>query len=63
MPNYFLISLDQKIFEKFFPIYVYIIGNAGLGPSSWWPCFLTDPYNLNNLSRGSSKDHFVASAS
>ena len=27
------------------------------GPAPWWPCFLKDHNNLNNLGRGSHKEH------
>ena len=44
---------DKKIFLGF--LYRYI-GKISSAP--WWPCFLTNPYGLNNLGRGSSKEHF-----
>ena len=29
-----------------------------ISPASWRPCFLTNPNGLNNLGRGSPKEHF-----
>ena len=29
-----------------------------ISPAPWWPCFLTNPNGLNNLGRGSPKEHF-----
>ena len=37
------------------------VGETGIHllyiPTSWWPYFSMDQNNLNNLSRGPSKDH------
>ena len=44
---------DKKIFSSF--LYRYI---GKISPAPWWPCFLTNPNGLNNLGRGSPKEHF-----
>ena len=44
---------DKKIFLSF--LYRYI---GKISPAPWWPCFLTNPNGLNNLGRGSPKEHF-----
>ena len=44
---------DKKIFKVFY------IDNMGkISPAPWQPCFLTNPNGLNNLGRGSPKEHF-----
>ena len=43
---------DKKIFSF---LYRYI---GKISPAPWWPCFSTNPNGLNNLGRGSSKEHF-----
>ena len=56
MQNYIEISpvvSDKKIFKVF---YIDYIGKISTAP--WRPCFLTNPYGLNNLGRESSKEHF-----
>ena len=45
---------DKKIFKVFYTdIYI-----GKLSPAPWRPCFLTNPNGLNNLGRGSPKEHF-----
>ena len=44
---------DKKIFLSF--LYRYI---GKISPTPWRPCFLTNPNGLNNLGRGSPKEHF-----
>ena len=56
MQNYMEIgpvASDKKIFLSF--LYRYI---GKISPDPWQPCFLTNPNGLNNLDRGSSKEHF-----
>ena len=44
----------KKIFKVFY-IDTYI---GKISPTPWQPCFLTNPNGLNNLGRGSPKEHF-----
>ena len=44
----------KKIFKVFY-IDTYI---GKISPAPWRPCFLTNPKGLNNLGRGSPKEHF-----
>ena len=44
---------DKKIFLSF--LYRYI---RKICPAPWRPCFLTNPNGLNNLGRGTPKEHF-----
>ena len=44
---------DKKIFLSF--LYRYI---GKISPTPWWLCFLTNSNGLNNLGRGSPKEHF-----
>ena len=56
MPSYNEIGpvvSDKKIFQVF--LYRYI---GKISPAPWRPCFLTNPNGLNNLGRGSPKEHF-----
>ena len=57
LPSYIEIGplvSDKKIFKVF-----YIDTNIGkISPAPWRPCFLTNPNGLNNLGRGSPKEHF-----
>ena len=43
----------RRFFKSF--LYRYI---GKISPAPWWPCFLTNPNGLNNLGRGSPKEHF-----
>ena len=43
-------------FEKPPELYCRYIGK--ISPAPWRPCFLTNPNGLNNLDRGSPKEHF-----
>ena len=57
LPSYIEIGLlvsDKKIFKVFY-IDTYI---GKISPALWRPCFLTNPNGLNNLGRGSLKEHF-----
>ena len=45
---------DKKIFKVFYIVYI-----GKLSPAPWRPCFLTNPNGLNNLGRGSLKEHFL----
>ena len=45
--------LTRRVFLSF--LYRYI---GKISPAPWWPCFLTNPNGLNNLDRGSPKEHF-----
>ena len=44
---------DKKIFKVFYIDYI-----GKISPAPWRPCFLTNPNVLNNLGRGSPKEHF-----
>ena len=44
---------DKKIFLSF--LYRYI---GKISPAPWLPCFFTNPNGLNNLGKGSPKEHF-----
>ena len=55
LPSYIEIDpvvSDKNIFKVF---YVY---KGEISPASWRPCFLTIQNGLNNLGRGSPKEHF-----
>ena len=56
MQNYIEIGpvvSDKKIFKVFYIDYI-----GKISPALWRPCFLTNPNGLNNLGRGSPKEHF-----
>ena len=44
---------DKKIFKVFYIDYI-----GKISPAPWRPWFLTNPNGLNNLGRGSPKEHF-----
>ena len=44
---------DKKIFKVF-----YIDNKGKISPAPWRPCFLMNRNGLNNLGRGSPKEHF-----
>ena len=57
LPSYIEIGpvvSDKKIFKVFY-IDTYI---GKISPAPWRTCFLTNPNGLNNLGRGSPKEHF-----
>ena len=57
LPSYIEIGpsvSDKKIFKVFY-IDTYI---GKISPAPWRPCFLTNPNGLNNLGKGSPKQHF-----
>ena len=57
LPSYIEIGplvSDKQIFKVFY-IDTYI---GKISPAPWRPCFLTNPNGLNNLGRGSLKEHF-----
>ena len=45
---------DKKIFKVFYIDYI-----GKISPAPWRPCFLTNPYGLNNLGRESPTEHFL----
>ena len=50
-------SVQWFLASRFFKVfYIDYIGKRS--PAPWRPCFLTNPNGLNNLRRGSPKEHF-----
>ena len=47
--------LTRRLLNIYLDIGKIYIGNINPDPS--WPCFLTNPDDLNNLDRGSSMEH------
>ena len=49
-------SVQWFLTRRFFKFSTRYIGK--ISPAPWRPCFLTNPNGLNNLCRGSPKEHF-----